>query len=423
MPLVRYTFLLLALPLQAQVTSDTIVRVELLGRTSLESVEFAAVETSVTVIVDGDLRGRIELGESVTLVGRGGLVQLDGRDVGVSAADIVLDGSRFILRAGDTVRTYEGDLHVTSTDGHLELVNHVRMAPYVASVVASELGFDVLEANKAQAILARTYAARRLGQNEHFDVHDHTGSQVYKGAATVTPVSRNAALFTSGQVLTYQGDLADAYYHSSSGGHTASNENIWNGNPVPYLRAVPDPYDRGAPDHRWETSADRQAVLSALSARYGGRVQGIEVVSRTPSDRIHRVRLIGADRSEISGNQLRSAINARLGWRTVRSTKVDITVEGDRYVFRGAGFGHGVGMSQYGAMGQAREGRTYRQILSHYFSGTEVSGGAAMVAPVQIADSRQASSTRRYAPPQRIIRDRTRDEPPRSLTRTRRTAW
>lgn len=435
MSLLRYAALLLALPIHAQVSPDTIVRVQLLGRSQLTSVSIQALNTPMSVVADGRHQGTIATGETVTVASGNGTIRVTGRNVQVTATSVMLNGEGFQLRSGDVNRTYQGDLAAVLEGGRLCIVNHVRMAPYVASVVASELSFNVPEANKAQAVLARTYVARRLGAGNHYDVTDHTGSQVYRGEDTVTSVSRAAAQATAGQVLTYQGDLADAYYYSSSGGYTANNETVWNGAPVPYLRAVADPYDQGAPDHRWETSASRSAVLSALSSRFGGRVDGFEIISRTPSDRIHRVRLIGADRAEISGNQLRSAINAQLGWRMIRSTKMDIAVRGDQYVFTGAGFGHGVGMSQYGAMGQAREGRTYLQILAHYFTGTAVAGSPVQSTPALVAQATHTpvattptSTVRRYPTPRRIVHASTpaptSTPAPVAEERTaRRTAW
>ena len=88
------------------------------------------------------------------------------------------------------------------------------------------------------------------------------------------------------------------------------------------------------------------------------------------------IRLEGAGRETITGSQFRRAVDAAIGARTVRSTRYDVSLQGDEYVFTGGGFGHGVGMSQFGAVGQARAGRSYREILAHYFVGTDVSGSA-----------------------------------------------
>jgi stage II sporulation protein D len=214
---------------------------------------------------------------------------------------------------------------------------------------------------------------------------------VYTGSAVTRDVSLQAALETQGEVLTYRGELADAYYFSSSGGHTADNDLVWNGTPVPYLRGVPDPYDSVSPDHTWQTSASRATVLNALSRRFGGRVEGIVIQRRSRSGRILEMELIGGTRS-ISGAQFRQVLNATAGARTIRSARFDVSIEGDQYVFRGGGYGHGVGMSQYGALGQARAGRTYRDILAYYFAGTEVGRPGGLPAPVLVASTRPAEA-------------------------------
>ena len=114
-------------------------------------------------------------------------------------------------------------------------------------------------------MLVRTYALKSRGKYGDYDLVDHVGSQVYRGIESETPIARRAADETQGQVLTHRGDLIEAVYSSSSGGHTADNDAIWNGRPLPSLRGRQDPYDRGAPDHEWTTSVDRRELHRALS--------------------------------------------------------------------------------------------------------------------------------------------------------------
>ena len=292
---------------------------------------------------------------------------------------------------------------MTADGDRLHIVNHVGMTDYVASVVASEYPFTEIEGVKAQAVLARTYAARRLGAARDHDLSDHESDQVYKGAGAVTERSSQAAAETAGERLYYGPDLAEAVYSSSSGGHTADNEAVWAGAPVPYLRGVPDPYDADAPDHRWTSTADVRRVHAALSRRFGGTVRSVDVSERSREGRAVRVRLDGS--REISGGEFRSALNAALGARTVRSTFFDLRRRGDDYVLDGRGYGHGVGMSQYGARAQAREGRSYQEILAYYFPGTVVErapGSERM--PV-------ATAAPRWPTPRGEARDAARDRP------------
>ena len=384
----RYGLLavLFAVPAFAQSVAPEI-RVRILSQEDPSEVQIEPMDGPVRIMLEGTEAGTLRPGDRATLTRAGSVVRARFRGADVSGTSFRLDGD-VRLRTGRIDREYPGALAARIADGRLELVNHAPLEPYVASVVQSEFGFASLEGAKAQAILARTYALRRIGAHATYDLDDNTSAQVYKGSGITRDVSLRAALDTQGEVLTYRGELADAYYFSSSGGHTADNDLVWNGDPVPYLRGVPDPYDTAAPDHTWRTSASRSTVLDALSRRFGGRVEGLAIQRRSRSGRVLEIELIGGTRT-ISGAQFRQAVNAVVGARTVRSTRFDVSVEGDQYVFRGGGYGHGVGMSQYGALGQARAGRTYRDILAYYFAGTEVrTPGGAWPPSVLVASTR-----------------------------------
>lgn len=404
--------LLTLLPqVDAQPGAEPIVRVQVLDRIDLGRPTLEAVGSDGTILVDGvPVRPAIQ-GERIE-------IRRDGRDVRLVVAgeehegrEITFEATEIRVRSGRTDRRYPARLAIRIEDGAVRLVNHAPMETYVASVVASELNFPEIEAAKAQAVLARTYASRRRGQHSTHDLVDDQRSQVYHGLSTITPTSQRAARETAGQTLTYNGELADAYYFSSSGGHTADNESIWNGAPIPYLRGVPDPHDTVAPDHTWRTTASQRAVLRTLSSRYGGSVRGIRVDRRSPKGRVLTVRLDGANRETITGSQFRSAVNAAAGTRTVRSTRYSISLEGDNYVFTGGGFGHGVGMSQFGAVGQARAGRSYREILAHYFVGTDVSGSTVGSEPL-VASASPTPSRRAEPRPEPTSALRTRYRAP-----------
>ncbi|WP_420453887.1 SpoIID/LytB domain-containing protein [Rubrivirga sp.] len=434
MRLLRYALLatVLAAPALAQPAPD-VVRVRVLSSQAPTEVRVEPLAGPLRVFVDGIEGSPLVPGETATLSGRGRDVRVRVGGADLSGRTVRLAGDGVRLRAGSTTREYPGDFVVGRAGDRLELVTHAPVEPYVASVVQSEFGFPVLEGAKAQAVLARTYAARRAGAHPTYDLDDDQRSQVYRGSGPATDLSRRAAAETRGEVLTYGGTLAEAAYFSSSGGHTADNDAVWAGAPVPYLRGVPDPFDADAPDHRWRTSADRAAVLGALSRRYGGTVRDVTVERRSRSGRVVTVRLVGGRTETISGSAFRQAVNGAVGARTVRSTRFEITTDGGRYVFEGSGFGHGVGMSQYGALGQARAGRGYREILAYYFAGTEVRPGttggvrpaliamtppAPGTAPAAVPRQPDSSLGTRYVPPtarrwptpRRVVRDRANDD-------------
>ena len=276
------------------------------------------------------------------------------------------------------VRTYNGSLVLTPAGGgeELRLVNTVALEPYVASVAASEYGFDDLEGNKAQVVAARTYVLRTL--QEHGADHvlsDHVGAQVYRGVGRMTKHTHRAAEATRGEVAVYEGTPIRAVYHASSGGYTANNDDVWDARTtLPYLRAHPDPYDGASPHHDWHISLDRSRLLDRLSDRYGFRVRGFRVAERSEDGRAAQIELLrrGGAHERISGNDFRLFANRQTGGHGLRSTLFEAERRGDRYVFEGSGYGHGVGMSQYGARAMAQAGKSYREILAFYYPGVSL---------------------------------------------------
>ena len=379
--MLRLVLVVLLACVAALPTSAQEVRVLLLSGQKLQDVTVVAQGAPAEVLDDaGRVLATLAAGRSTTLRRQGSSVQAGGGS-GRAVTVRVGEGGQLALTAGRTERTYRGRLTVDVEKGRLRLLNHVELNDYVAAVVAGEYPFEEIEGVKAQAILARTYALRSKGKYGDYDVVDGTGSQVYFGADRETPVTRRAARETAGLVLTYDGRLAEAVYFSSSGGHTTSNEHVWAGAPLPYLRGVPDPYDAASPYSEWTSRLSRSKLLRALGRRFGGTVTGIGPGRRAPEGRFETVVLYGRGGRErhVPANQFRSAVSAAFGVNALRSAFFEVDRSGSSYVFDGRGFGHGVGMSQFGARGQALAGRRHDEILAFYFAGTrlERSGGGA----------------------------------------------
>ncbi len=397
--------LALAFPLNAQ-PAEPIVRAYVLSRVAPQSITVRATDGPLTVYAnrDGIPIQTLLPGESVTMdrVGDRLRISTPSGAMQASVGEVVpSNGALVTLRTGSHNRVYHGALSVEIDNERraIRLINYVPLEDYVASVVASEYPFTEMEGVKAQAVLARTYALRNSGKHDFFDLYDDQRSQVYQGAEKETGVTRAATEATRGQVLTHRGELVEALYSSSSGGHTASNEDIWNTNPVPYLRGRPDPYDSAAPDHHWSTSASANELLSALGRRFGGSVSGFEAGRRSSSGRVLNVRLIGTSTRTITGSQFRSVVTSAFGSRTLRSTNFTAERRGNRYVFEGRGFGHGVGMSQYGARAQAQQGRSYNDILQFYFAGTSIDfRDSALITPPNVASNETPDTPRRIRP-------------------------
>ncbi|MDQ7040591.1 MAG: SpoIID/LytB domain-containing protein [Rhodothermus sp.] len=278
-------------------------------------------------------------------------------------------------RPGQTVGpfTYPGWLCIAPAADGLQILNYVALEDYVAAVLAREHHFNDLESSKALAVAIRTYTLHRL--QTLAILSDHAAHQMYEGIDRITPLIREAVAQTRGEVLTYQGELIEAVYFASSGGHTANNEDVWNGTPRPYLRGQPDPYDRNTPYHHWTASIPRDRLLDALSREYGTRITGFRVGRRSPDGRVATIELLRERGEPLSmrANAFRLLVNAHFGRHTLRSTFFEVRRQGNTYLFEGKGFGHGVGLSQYGAREMSRQGYTYRDILAFYYPGTELS--------------------------------------------------
>ena len=265
-----------------------------------------------------------------------------------------------------------GEVEVRRTDAGLRVVNFVGLEDYVAATLGRELYADWhLETQKAQAVLARTFALhRRATGRAAFDLRSGDSDQVYGGVDGETRVARNATEETRGEILIYDGEPILAAYHSSSGGRTASAAEVW-GRPVPYLESRSVAGEDVSPDTYWRARFTGTTLGRALDplGLHLGRVTEVRVGARTPSGRVSSIELRGTTgRGVLEGRALREA----LGRNVVRSTLFEIRESDDDFTFVGSGHGHGVGMSQWGAEAMARDGADYRQILAAFFPGTSL---------------------------------------------------
>ncbi len=265
-------------------------------------------------------------------------------------------------------RWYRGRVVIVPTGQGLTAVNWVDIDQYLYSVLGGEMsGSWHQEALKAQAVAARTYALykQKSARNELYDVVDTTSSQVYRGIQDESTGTQLAVNATKGQVLTHNNQLILAAFHSSAGGKTDNVEEVWV-QPLPYLRSVPD-FDQDAPVFNWQKTFSRSEISSLLSCK-GGTVRAFKPVQKTTGQRV-RFMEVQTDRGNcrFKGDDIRAKLN-------LRSTKFAITpVSNNQFEVKGNGFGHGLGMSQYGALGMAKRGYNYQQIVSHYYQNTQLS--------------------------------------------------
>ncbi|MEC4893570.1 MAG: SpoIID/LytB domain-containing protein [Oscillatoria sp. PMC 1051.18] len=260
-------------------------------------------------------------------------------------------------------RWYRGAVHLVRNGNKLLAIDRVDLEEYLYSVVGAEaIPTWHLEALKAQAVAARTYALYKRAESKSnlYDLDTTTATQVYKGLESEYSSTHQAVNATAGEILTYNGQIILAVFHSSSGGHTENVEDIWS-NPLPYLRGVLD-YDQGAPVYQWTKSFS----ASELGEKLGGvgTVKAIAAERTTPRGRVVTMKVVGDRATKIlSGSEIRQALG-------LRSTLFTVSSNGSNFQISGRGFGHGVGLSQWGAKNLAQQGLGYQQILSHYYQNT-----------------------------------------------------
>ena len=296
-------------------------------------------------------------------------------------------------------KSYRGVVEVLRDRAGLTIVNRLGMEAYLLGVVSAEMGRRGpadQEALRAQAIVSRTYALRNLRRwrAQGFDLYATVSDQAYGGVSAETPEGHEAVSATRGQVITHNGAAIEAFYFSTCGGRTADGFEVFRGAARPYLRSGPDLSPHGtaycsiSPRYRWReewTGSGLRTILDRYLPRGAvrtsgsvGRVSDIRITQRSGSGRVEQLAV------SVSGSEVRvdGQSNVRQVLRTpagdlLRSTAFTLVAVGagrdiTHLVAQGMGAGHGVGLCQWGAVGRARAGQTYHQILTAYYPGTRV---------------------------------------------------
>jgi stage II sporulation protein D len=215
--------------------------------------------------------------------------------------------------------SYRGALEVVPTDsdaGSLNAINALPVNQYVKGVIANESPSSWPQAAlRAQAVAARSYALSVQADGNGFDLYNDTRSQVYKGIASETAATNQAADATRGQVVMYEGEVAETYFSACSGGHTESVQNVFFGPAIPYLVGVPDPYDYYCPLHKWTLRFSGPQISAKLGGYLNGRLKRVVISRRGASPRIVWARLYGTGGvSKVRGDQLAAALGAYDRW-------------------------------------------------------------------------------------------------------------
>ncbi len=264
---------------------------------------------------------------------------------------------------------YRGYVRVLERDGKMLAINQLELEDYLAGVVGGEIPADWPAATqRALAVAARTYAVYLLSdpRDAEYDLVATDQDQVYAGLNGESASSRNALAATRGLVLRgADGRILKAYFSSNCGGHTEDSEPVF-GTKVPHIGGVDDPY---CPDASWSASFSF-ATVKARYAKDGkplGKITSVTVTGTDPSGRMMDVVV-----KDDQGHEYRDKsqdFRRIMGYRELRSTRCKMTVNGSTLSFRGQGWGHGVGLCQWGALTMGDQGMSYQEILRHYYRG------------------------------------------------------
>ena len=350
----------------------------ILRHVKTKRVNISYLDGGYEVWADSSLVFEIYKGKSVRVKSSGGKVNIKSGDKNLGSYTHVRFvrkrfNASFRIKATEPAvreRKYHGDLTFTVEDQYaLKIVNNVPINYYLAGVVESESGaYQTLEYYKVQATISRTYALKHIEKckKEGFMLNDLVSCQVYKNKSRYNPDIMKAVELTEGLVITDSTNrLISAAFYSNSGGQTSNPQDVWN-KPVPYLKSIVDTFSVGSRNYRWQKEFGRKYWLDYLKENYQYPIH--DSTARADALNFQQVFRKGFFVHPHYGVPLR---DIRRDLR-LKSTYFSVFVEGDRVVLRGKGFGHGVGLSQEGAMKMAKLGYKYDQIVKFYFTGVKI---------------------------------------------------
>lgn len=390
------------------------------GSKAVDSFEISA-PSGLVIGDEGKMKGKITVSKKgsnkLTFESNSNSKTFDVDKDGIVIA--TLDDEEYIKYNGIE---YRGELVLYRfSDSDITVVNVVDLEEYLYGVVPKEMSAGhPLEALKAQAVAARTYACDSVGKYKkwNFDVTNTTSDQAYGGVNAEKSDTTKAIDKTAGEVVTYNGKIVFTPFFSTSAGYTEASENVWN-SALPHLVSVSDEYQlKDASYASWKVTYTKDEIEELLKDKKIGELVSVNIVEKSPSNAILKLEFIGTkDTYTIEKERVRTFFNLRsqfynlitnntvavIGANGITTEKAlsevryavgnktkkistdlsNVVLKGnknekkyslicDEYVFDGSGWGHGVGMSQNGAIGMAKEGFTYDEILKWYYTDIEI---------------------------------------------------
>ncbi|MDI6641825.1 MAG: SpoIID/LytB domain-containing protein, partial [Elusimicrobiota bacterium] len=266
----------------------------------------------------------------------------------------------------------------------LSVINEIYIENYCNGILPYEADTDwQLEALKVQAVVSRTYAMKNLGKHnsDGYDFCNNVCCEVYNGADGEKEISNKAVQETRGEVITYNGKLVNIFYHACCAGYTENPKYVWSWSiPVPdYLKGVECSFCKNSPHFSWTKTIDEKTIRNGLiKSGYSDivKINSIELYGKTTSGRIKDIRIKYKSKKGKTKKIVLNAARFRLAVSPflVKSTKI-IAIKKltkDTFEFSGNGWGHGVGLCQWGAKFMADKGYNYKQIINFYFPKTEI---------------------------------------------------
>ena len=373
------------------------------GLTAIAVVVVLGVAACVSLVSPGPGSGNVPVVRGQYRNGRDQIVRIALATAARGSADSIPGKGQLVVRPENGFvrwngKRYRGELVITPTDSGLLVVNRLPMDDYLRGVVPLEIGNRTsaeMAAVQAQAVAARTYAYKHLSDTRSFDMYATVQDQVYGGIDAEVPLSDAAITATRDVVVLYNGQPITTPYHSTCGGSTAGVSEVWYDQPdEPYLRPVSDRipgtnnyYCDPSPRFSWTQSYDAaslRAVMERYLASYTnapkanlGRITDVREQGRTASGRVAALTVRTESGSyTLRGNDIRFVLRDPKG-TILNSTLFSLTAttnggEVSDLTLNGRGYGHGIGMCQWGAIGRARAGQDYRTILETYYPGTTI---------------------------------------------------
>ena len=300
-------------------------------------------------------------------------IKFDGKNINLNGKNFNLNNfpqnGAFLISSDSPIyvdkikRNYGGAISFRVNNKKLDIVNRVDMDEYLKGVLPKEMSPSFpMESLKAQALCSRSFAINNYNKfiKNGYNLDDTTRSQVYYGKDVEEKTTNKAVEETIGQVIKYDGKVAETIFCASSGGYTVASSEAWGGNSVPYLISKEDPYSVHPWKYELKNSDLKKLNLSdvfsvSLDYNNSNRVNNL-TFSTSKGD----VKIKATDFRNKIGNTI------------IKSTLFDVNVIGNKVFVSGKGYGHGVGMSQYGAVEMAKKGSNYKDIIEFYFPGTNI---------------------------------------------------